>query len=314
MIAAFAFWFPFRYAGIFSMAPGAMMGVGAYSAAIALSRWDVNFWLQIPLGFAFAAFGALLMGAIALRTSASYFVILTLVLSQLYILIFANWESLTRGRLGIVTARGPGTLGPFDFETPDTFYYLVLAFLGATIAVLFALSRSQFGRRLITLRENEPLARSLGVPAYREKLAVFVLFGGLSGVAGVLLFHYLRFIEPGTFSVYLAINIQLIVLLGGVGVWVGPIVGAAFFALLPEVLSLDPVQANLAYGLILLAVIVLLPMGLAGMVRRLYVAARWRASERAVAGSAGAGGPASPPTAPLPPLAGVAAPAGEDPR
>ena len=203
MIAAYAFWFPFRFAGIFSMAPGAMMGVGAYAAAISVTRWELGFWLQIAIGFGFAALGALLMGIIALRTSASYFVILTLVLSQLYVLIFANWESLTRGRLGIVTAHGPGTLGPFDFETPDTFYFLVLGFLGVTVSVLFVVSRSHFGRRLVTLRENEPLARSLGVPAFREKLLVFVLFGGISGVAGVLLFHYLRFIEPETFSVYL---------------------------------------------------------------------------------------------------------------
>lgn len=278
--AAFAFWFPFRYAGIFSMAPAALMGVGAYTAAISLSRWEVVFWVQVPLAFATAAIAALVMGFVALRTSASYFVILTLVLSQLYVLIFANWRSMTRGMFGIVSTGAPDALGPFEFDEPRSFYYLVLAFLGATIAALVAVTRTRYGRRLEALRENEVLARSLGINAFRDKLVAFVLFGGISGVAGVLLFHYLRFIQPDTFSLFTSINVQLIVLLGGVGVRLGPVVGAAVFSFLPEVLNLDPVQSNLAYGIVLVGVIVLMPMGIGGMVRRLYVAARWRVNER----------------------------------
>ncbi|MCU1360059.1 MAG: branched-chain amino acid transporter permease [Ilumatobacteraceae bacterium] len=275
-IAAFAFWFPFRYAGIFSMASGAMMGVGAYTAAISLTRWDMNFWLQLPLAFGVAALVALVMGLIALRTSTSYFVILTLVLSQLVVLVFASWKSVTRGAFGIVTTSPPDPVGPFRFDTPAGFYRLCLGALAVTVIVLFAVSRSAFGRRLASVRENEPLARSLGINAFRDKVIAFMLFGGFSGVAGVLLFHYLRFIQPDTFSVYSAINVQLIVLLGGIGIWIGPIVGAATFAFLPEIVHLDPVQSSLAYGLVLIAVILFLPMGLGGTVRRWFVWWQWR--------------------------------------
>ncbi|MEA2922869.1 MAG: branched-chain amino acid transport system permease protein [Bradyrhizobium sp.] len=298
MIAAYAFWFPFRQAGVFSMAPAALIGVGAYTAAIALTRWNLGFWMQVPLAFLVASAVALVMGAIALRTSASYFVILTLVLSQLCVLVFSNWKSMTRGAFGIVTTRRPDPLGPFSFDSPRGFYFLVIGFLGLTIAALGLLSRTPYGRRLASLRENESLARSLGIHAFRDKLIAFVVFGGISGVAGVLLFHYLRFIQPDTFSVYTTINIQLIVLLGGVSVWLGPAIGAVVFSFLPEVLHLNPVQTNLAYGMVLVLVIVTMPMGLGGMVKRLYVAARWRVSERAAppptgSGASAASGPGS---------------------
>ncbi|HVM52953.1 MAG TPA: ABC transporter permease [Acidimicrobiales bacterium] len=271
MIAAYAFWFPFRHAGIFSMAPAAMIGTGAYTAAVALSRWDLGFWVQAPLAMLAATAVALVMGFIALRTSTSYFVILTLVLSQLCVLVFLNWKSVTRGAFGIVTTRPPDDLGPLSFDTAESFYFLAVGFLFLTVLALALIHRTRYGQRLVALRENEALARSLGINAFRDKLTAFAIFGAISGLSGALLFHYLRFIEPGSFSIYLAINVQLIVLLGGVGVWLGPAIGAAVFSFLPEVLDLDPVQSELAYGVVLVMIIVLMPMGLGGMARRTYL-------------------------------------------
>ena len=104
--------------------------------------------------------------------------------------------------------------------------------------------------------------------------------------AGALLFYYLRFVEPGTFSVESAIDVQLVVLLGGAAVWAGPVVGAAVFAFLPEVLDLSPVQARLANGLALIAVITWMPLGLAGMVKRAGLLRTIRASDRNRGGGA----------------------------
>jgi branched-chain amino acid transport system permease protein len=258
------------------MASAAMMGAGGYAAAVSLSRWDLNFWLQILLAFGVAVVLALVLGFITLRTSSSYFVILTLVLSQLVVLIFTNWKDVTNGQLGIVTSKPPSSVLSVSFANPTPFYYLTLFFLLLTMAGLWLVGRSSYGHRLVAIRENESLARSLGINAFREKLLAFMLFGGISGVAGALLFYYLRFIDPTTFSVTTSINTPLIVLLGGISARIGPVVGAAAFAILPDVMGLSAVQSALAYGIILVALMVIMPMGIGGVLRRIIVSWRWR--------------------------------------
>jgi branched-chain amino acid transport system permease protein len=269
--AAVAFWLTFRQAGIFSVAPGALMGVGGYTAAYLLGRFSMNFWVQLPAGIVAAGLVALIIGLIALRTSASYFVILTLMLSELIVLLFTNLTSITGGSLGVVDAVPPNSLGPIQFGGADAFFYLSFALLVASILVVFAITKTRFGKRLLSIRENELLARSLGVNVLRDKIVVFTIFGAISGAAGVMLFYYLRYITPSTYDVPLTLNITLIVFLGGATVWLGPIAGAAIFAFLPSLLHLSPVAAQLVYGVCLIAVIMLMPTGVIGKVKELYI-------------------------------------------
>lgn len=274
--AASGFWFCFRQAGIFSMMPGALMGVGGYSAAVLFNHSQTDFWLQLLVGIAISCFVALIVGLVALRTSASYFVILTLVIAQLIVLAFQNLTSVTNGALGLTGPLPPSPLGPFSFSSASSFYYLTLGVAAAAVVVITAITRSHYGGRLIAIRENEALARSLGIHVFRDKLLAFVLFGGISGAAGVMLFYYLHYIEPSTFDVSLAINVQLIVLLGGVAVRSGPWIGAAIFAFLPRMLSLSPVQSQFAYGLALIVVIASMPAGVGGLLYRGSIEIRMR--------------------------------------
>jgi branched-chain amino acid transport system permease protein len=275
-IAAAAFWFAFRQAGIFSMTSGALMGVGGYTAAVTLNHLSLNFWLELPMAAVAAGLVAFIIGLIALRTSASYFVILTLVIAELIVLLFTNLTSITNGQLGITDIEPPSALGPIQFASPTSFYYLCFALLAITTACIYLACRSNLGRRLVTIRENERLARSLGINAFRDKLTAFTISGVLSGVAGVLLFYYLRYVSPSTFDIPLAIDVQLIVLLGGATVWSGPFIGAALFAFLPEILNLSAAQEQLAYGATLIVVILLMPSGIGGVVKRSYLWLRLR--------------------------------------
>lgn len=275
-IAGLAFWFAFRQAGIFSMTSGALMGIGGYTAAVTLNHLSLNFWLELPLAIIVTGLAALIIGLISLRTSASYFVILTLVIAELIILLFTNLTSITNGQLGITDIEPPSALGPIQFSSPTSFYYLCFVLLAVATACIYVACRSNLGRRLVTIRENERLARSLGISTFRDKVTAFTISGAVTGAAGVLLFYYLRYVSPSTFDIPLAIDIQLIVLLGGATVWSGPFIGAALFAFLPELLNLSADQEQLAYGATLIVVILLMPSGIGGLVKRSYLALRLR--------------------------------------
>jgi branched-subunit amino acid ABC-type transport system permease component len=273
-VAAVAFWFAFRQAGIFPMTSGAFMGVGGYTAAVTLNHLSLNFWLELPLATVAAGVVAFVVGLISLRASASYFVILTLVIAELIVLLFTNLTSWTNGQLGITDVVPPSPIGPLGFSTPTSFYYLCFVLLAVATACVYLICRTRFGQRLITVRENERLARSLGINAFRDKIVTFTISGAICGAAGVLLFYYLRYVSPSTFDIPLAIDIQLIVLLGGATVWSGPFIGAALFAFLPEILNLSASQEQLAYGLTLIVVILLMPSGIGGLIKRSYLRLR----------------------------------------
>jgi branched-chain amino acid transport system permease protein len=274
--AAAAFWLTFRQAGIFSVAPAALMGVGGYTAGYLLTRFNLNFWLQLPAAIVAAGLVALVIGLIALRTSESYFVILTLMLAELLVLLFTNLTSITAGSLGITVSTPPSNLGPISFEGANAFYYLAFAIFVVTMLVIYGVTRTAFGRRLVSIRENEQLARSLGVNVLKDKVIVFTIFGAISGAAGVMLMYYLRYITPTTYDVPLALNITLVVLMGGATVWLGPLVGAAIFAFLPSWLNLSPDAAQVAYGVVLIAVILFMPTGIVGKAKELYMLAWFR--------------------------------------
>jgi branched-chain amino acid transport system permease protein len=270
--AAYGMWFVFRYAGVFSIAQAAFMGIGAYSSALAVTHWNLTFWLQLPLAIVLGALTAALMGVVALRTSGSYFLIVTFALTELVVNVLNNWQSFTGGSLGLVQPARPTPFGDaIDFTDPYNFFWFVLALLLAVIAVAHLAGRSAFGRRLTTIRDNEVLARSLGINTFAHKLAAFSLGGALAGLAGISYVYNIGSLQPTLFGAFPGINIALAVILGGVGVLSGPALGSVLFVLLPEILGLSPDANQLINGLLLIAVIVFLPRGLGGALRDGYL-------------------------------------------
>lgn len=267
-IATYGIWFLFRYAGVLSIAQAAFMGVGAYATALSISHWNLNFWLQLPLATAAAAVVSLIMGAIALRTRGSYFLIIVFAMTQLVVEVVANWQSLTGGHLGlinVVPAQPFGTAG--DFWQLEQQYWLALGFLGVTVGAMFVLSRTAFTRRLTTVRDNELLAESVGLNTFRHQLIAFTIAGAIGGLAGVMFLYQQSALQPELFGIWPGAALILVLLLGGSGVLAGPIIGAFLLTFLPEILGLGPNTTQLVNGLLLIAVILFLPRGVGGSVR-----------------------------------------------
>jgi branched-chain amino acid transport system permease protein len=261
---AFALWLTMHYAGMLSVVQGALMGVGAYTAGILAERMGLGFWAELPAAAVLGMLVAVVMGFLSLRGTATGFVILTFALSELIVTIFTNWISLTGGAIGLVIGRSPGRLGPVDFSDNLVFYYLISGLLLLVLTLSAALRYTSFGRKLITIRDNERLARSLGLDTTRYKLAIFAVGGAVAAIGGQLTLYHFRFVEPSLFDVFTAINVQLVVILGGVASPAGPIIGALIVSFLPELLRLDPTQAQLAYGVLLVLMATFLPQGVVG--------------------------------------------------
>lgn len=263
-VVAFALWLTMHYAGMLSVVQGALMGVGAYTAGLTAHRLGLGFWVELPVAALMGTIMAIVMGVLSLRGTATGFVILTFALSQLLVTIFTNWTSLTGGAIGMVLGANPGRVGPIDFAGSLAFYYLAALALIIVMAVSFAIRLTGFGRRLTTIRDNERLARSLGLNTTAHKLAIFAVGGAVAAVGGQLTLYQFQFVEPTLFDVFTAINVQLVVIIGGVASPIGPVVGALIVAFLPELLHLDPNASRLAYGVLLVLMATLLPQGMTG--------------------------------------------------
>ncbi len=267
-----------------SIAHSALMGVGSYTAAILFIQAGFGFWAVLPLAAIFAMAAALLLGYPALRVSGYHFVIVTFAACELFVLATRNLggaearKGLTGGAQGLDITEPVGAIFGQSFDINlelEPFYYLVIAFLFITIVVTQILVRSPLGKTFRAIRENEPLARSVGIRANWYKIFAFGISGLFAGVAGALYAYKLRHIAPDLFNSFEGVELALMVLLGGSRRLMGPLVGAIIVGFLPEVLDviglgLTPFQRQIVFGAMLVAVIILLPHGLVQGVADLY--------------------------------------------
>lgn len=273
-IVAYGLGMLMRFAGLPSVVHGALWGMGAYAAGLAASNWGLSFWAVIPLAIIVPMSMAVLTGTIALRTAGGAFIIITIALAEFVVLVGNNWTSLTQGAGGLVVAGGPDDLGPFSFGSAVNRYYLSLAFLYITIGIVWYVSQSPFGRRLTAIRDNEALARSLGINTFLYKMMIFTISAGIVGVAGQLFLYHNQAIQPDLFGAFDFIKFLLMVVLGGTRVLAGPAVGAWFVIFVPEwfaPLGLnDPNGQQLMYGILLVAFMLVAPFGLVGTAKIYY--------------------------------------------
>lgn len=281
-IAAYSLWFAFRYAGIFSVAQAGFVGIGAYATVILTVRFGITFWEQVVISVILGAALAAVFGYVALRASGTYLLILLFALSELEVIVIENWSSVTGGVFGITLPSPPEPLGQsISFTDPIALYYLVLIAAGIAIAFLWWLARTRFGRLLASLRDNEVLAQSLGLNTFRYKLLALTVSGAVAGLGGALLVFVAIGIAPTYFDVNASIQYSLMMLVGGSGTLVGPLIGAVITTFLPDLVHLEPYQTQFVYGAMLVVIIIALPTGVIGALRSLYfrvvrrVAARW---------------------------------------
>lgn len=253
------------YGGLVSLCHAAFFGLAGYVLAMVTPKYDpVSLWWSFPFAVGVSAFAALIIGALALRTRGIYFIMVTLAFGEMLFFFFHDTR-VAGGSDGAYINYKPeiAIAGRvlLDLEKPIAFYFVVLALLVATIALLTMLVRSPFGHALQAARDNERRARSLGFPIFRLRLIAFVISGAIAGVAGYFSAAQFGFIAPQTLGWHVSAIILVMVLIGGLRSVAGPLVGALVLLGLEEVLKATTIYWKLAEGLIVIAIVLLLPNG-----------------------------------------------------
>lgn len=260
----------YGYTGWLSFAQVGFWGLGAYTAAILWSRYGVNPWAGVAAGGAVAMVAALIVGLPSLRLSRTAFIIVTLTFSLLLQLLATDWISFTRGPLGLPALPSLRlSLGGHvhTFATARQFYWVMLVWAVVTLAVVYRIVRSRLGRTLLAIRSDEYLAQAQGIPVLRYKLAAFAVGAGLTGAAGALYGFYLSVVDPTIFGFYFTEVMLVIVVVGGRGSFWGVTIAAIIFAAAPEALRWANEWRLIAYGVVLIVVVLTMPDGLAGALK-----------------------------------------------
>ena len=255
------------YAGQKSLGHAAFFGIGAYSVAI-LMKAGFSFWLGLPV----AAIGCFVIGLglgfPALRVQTIYLAFATLGFNTLVWLIMRNEEWLTGGTFGINGIGRPSVFGlSLDRNLP--YYYFVLAFALVLGFLLWRLLSSPWGKAFTALRDNPIRAESLGVNIQAYTLLSFAIGAAYAGVAGGLLASLVQFVEPVPFTVGASIMMYLMVVVGGPGYFLGPLLGSAVGVLLPEWLRFAQGWYLAVFGVAVILLMLWLPDGLLSLPDRL---------------------------------------------
>lgn len=258
----------FGYMGMLSFGHAAFLGVGAYTAGILIAQQAVAWWLAIPAAIVISALAALIIGMLAIRTRGIYFAMVTLALAQcVYFIIYQMPAS--GGENGL---RGVNVseINPFGFNidvlNPLNKYYFFFCFVAISLWLISRILASPFGHAVQAIRENETRTRACGFNVEATKLITFVLSGAFCGLAGALHGIDLSSVAIETLHYETSGLVVMICLLGGMGTFFGPIVGALVFLLIQDVFSLWTEHWQLYAGGIFMLFVLFFPKGIWGTI------------------------------------------------
>jgi len=258
--------------GQLSIAQAAFVGIGAYCSTLLVLKIGLTFWLAFPIAGAAAGGVGVLIGLPTLKMRGVYFAIATFAFGELVRMVFTNWVSLFGGVGGILNIPAPNPIpffgGALYFQTKGSFYYLVLLVMLITILVNYRLLHSRIGMAFQAIEEAEALAEQSGIPVMKYKLLAFLISSIFTGLAGSLYAHYSHYIAPGFFSFWESVHFIIMAVIGGVGTVGGPVIGAVFLTLLPEVFRATKEYEMVIYAIALITVVLFLPKGLMGLLKR----------------------------------------------
>jgi branched-chain amino acid transport system permease protein len=268
--------------GQISLGNAAFLAVGGYATAALAGRFELPFFIVIPLAGLVAALTGMLFGIPSLRLRGLYLAMATLAAHFIVTFVVTHWDAVTGGVNGI-SVPAPRLFG-FELDDDRKLFYLIYPLV--ILLLLFArnLSRTRPGRAFVAVRDQDLAAEVSGVDVYRYKLLAFGLSSFYAGVAGALLAYQARLISPENYPISLAIDYLGMIIVGGLGSVLGSVLGAAFITLLPEVLRLGssalaghyPGLVELfssmkmgVFGLVIILFLVFEPHGMAARVRSL---------------------------------------------
>ena len=252
------------YTGQFNLAHGAFMAVGAYTVGILTVDYQVTFWIAFALAGVVTAILGFFIGLLSLRLKGHYFSIFTLCVSYIMFLLIEKWESLTHGTVGIMGIPAPAGIGPVQFGTPLSQYYLVLAFLALGVWIMSRIVNSLLGRSFMAVRNSDELAEALGIDLMRTKTLSFVLSVVYAGFAGARYAGQVRFLGPDLASEVVTFDLVMFVLVGGIGTLLGPLVGTGLVTWMTQGLQFLQDYRMVVFGPVLIALIIFLPDGIVG--------------------------------------------------
>ncbi len=283
------------FAGQLSLAQAAFWGVGAYTSAILTTQLGLPVWAGMFAAFFMAALCGVLLGIPTLKLSGHYLAMATIGFGIILQLILVNEIWLTKGSDGITTIPSPW-IGSLELKDPGAFFYVAAVSLILLSWGTIHLKNSRVGRAFMAIRENEMAAGAMGVDTTYYKVMAFALSAGYGGFGGWMFAHSgSHYISPDTFSFEQSVILLVMTVLGGNGSVIGSIVGATLLTMLPEVLRFLKDSYMMVYAAGIVAIMIFMPSGIAGLVKSMPLTLRlrtwWNADSR---GGRQVGGGASP--------------------
>jgi branched-chain amino acid transport system permease protein len=252
------------YTGQLNLAHGPFMAIGAYTVGILTTAHGVPYWIAFVLaGVVTGVLGAL-VGLLSLRLRGHYFAIFTLCVGVILYLIIEKWDTLTGGAVGIMGIPAPPGLSGYTFETPRAQYYLALVFLALGLVVMARITGSLVGRGFVAVRGSEALAQAIGINLRKTKMLAFVLSVIYAGFAGALYAGQVRFLGPDLAGQGPTFDQVMMVLVGGLGTLLGPLVGTLLVTAITQSLQFLQDYRMVVFGPLLIVLLIFLPRGLVG--------------------------------------------------
>jgi len=261
------------YGGQYSFGHAAFFGTGAYVTAILQVRYGVNAWLGLVIGIAAGALVGAVTGALSFRSGlrGSYFALVTLAFAEVLRIVAS---------VAPITGAGVGTLvkldlrwEAFQFQSRAPFYWIILAFVAASMVIVKLIEGSRFGAYLVAVRENEDAAKAAGIDVVRIKLLAMTLSAAIAAAGGCFYAQYFLFLDAGiAYGTWISVEALLAPIIGGIGTVAGPLLGALVVKTLGEITKLMTGDAPgldlVIYGCVLVLVVAFAPRGIAGLLRR----------------------------------------------
>jgi branched-chain amino acid transport system permease protein len=252
------------YGGLVSFGHAAYLGIGAYTVGIMSFYGITSGWLQWPAAIGASALAALAIGAVSIRTSGIYFIMITLAFTQMLYYVGISLEEYG-GDDGMRLKAKSQFSGLIDLTDPVVFYYLALVLMLAAVFITYKIVNSRFGMALRAAKSNDARTRAIGFSPYPYRLAAFVIAGAMCGLAGALYANHTSYITPGLMSWQQSGDIMFMVILGGMATTSGPVLGTFALLLLEDLLSGWTQHWQVILGPLLVLSVIFFRRGLAGI-------------------------------------------------
>ncbi|MBB6450876.1 branched-chain amino acid transport system permease protein [Geomicrobium halophilum] len=252
------------YTGQLSLAHAGFFAIGAYSLGLLTVDANVPYWFAFVLACLITTVVGFFVGLIALRTKEHFFAIYTLCVGYIIYLVIYQWDELTGGVRGLIGVPPPSPIGPISFESAESNYYLVLAFLVLVFVFMKFLTESLIGRTYVAIRNSEELAQTIGINTMRQKLVSFVISTFLAGLAGALYASFVRFLGPEISYTMTTFDMLTYLIVGGIGTLYGPLVGTFLIVTITQSLQFMEEYRMLIFGPLLVFLVIFYPRGIVG--------------------------------------------------